>query len=97
MNSVVLLMTVVTRTLPLTTMDDIMGDLLQTVIDAIKSVISAFASMVTAIPEAVATIFSQWAYIVGNTWYGPILGAITIAIVLLIGYGVLWIIERFLF
>lgn len=78
-------------------MNEVFEDLFQSIIDAMKSIIKSFTSMITAVPDAVATIFSQWAWIVGNTWYGPILGALTIAAVFLIGYGMLWFVERFLF
>lgn len=81
----------------LSVMDTIFNDLLQSMINAIKDVIDASVAMITAIPRAIATIFSEWAWIIGNTWYGPILGAATIAMVFLIGYGVLAFIERFLF
>lgn len=94
----VLLMSILpVKVSPLDVMEDIMTDLLESMINAIKSIITAFTDMIAAVPRAIATIFEQWAWIVGNTWYGPVLGALTIAAVFLIGYGVLWLIERFLF
>lgn len=73
-----------------------LGDIGDAIVDAFTRVVNAFTNMILAIPEAIISVFTNWADLISGVWYGPIIAAITIIAFIIIVYAGFQIINWFL-
>lgn len=55
--------------------------------------ITTVGHILTLPAEWIATIFQAWADMISSTWYGPILGSVTMVAIVMVWRWTVWIIE----